>query len=125
MGGKPGTCVLVTRPEPGATRTVSALLERGIHAMAVCLTQILPLPTEVPGIGFDALIVTSQNGVRHGAALLKKYQSLPVFVVGKRTSDILKENGHHEVHWAENAQSLLALIFGAAPEHLLYICGQT
>jgi uroporphyrinogen-III synthase len=123
--GRPGTRILITRPEPGAARTLEALLTRGLDARTICLTEIAPLPYFVPSLEFDALIISSQNAVIHGAALLKQHRLKPVFVVGRRTADILRINGHRHVVWAENAAALLGLLIGAAPRNSLYLCGQT
>jgi uroporphyrinogen-III synthase len=124
-GLKAMTRVLVTRPEPGATRTLNALIARGIDAIAIPLTEISPLAFEAPPGGFDALIITSQNAIIHGASLLSGYISKPVFAVGNRTAEILRGRGHLQVFWAETAQQMLPLIITCAPKSLLYICGQT
>ena len=115
--------VLVTRPEPGASRTVKALNSKGIHARAICLTEILPLQFKLPAGNFDALIITSQNAIIHGAALLEDHKSAPVFAVGKRTAESLPDN--RIIDWAETAEGLLPKIINRAPKRLLYICGQT
>ena len=115
--------VLITRPEPGATRTLKALDVRGINATCLPLTEILPLEFETPTGNFDAIIITSQNAISHGAALLRQFMALPVFVVGRRTADSLE--GHTIAAWAETADALLPQINTTAPKRLLYICGQT
>lgn len=125
VGLKAMTRVLVTRPEPGATRTLNALTARGIDAAAIPLTEISPLAFEAPSTGFDALIITSQNAIIHGASQLSPYISKPVFAVGQRTAAILRGQGHENVYWAETAQELLPHIIAFRPKSALYICGQT
>jgi uroporphyrinogen-III synthase len=116
------TRVLVTRPEPGATRTLNALIARGINANSIPLTEIMPLAFKPPHGDFDALIITSQNAITYGAQLLAQHSSKPVFVVGKRSVETLI--GRDITAWAETAADLLPLIIGQAPKNLLYICGQ-
>jgi uroporphyrinogen-III synthase len=117
------TRVLITRPEPGATRTLNALLAKGIKANAVPLTEIRALSFDIPTGEFDALIVTSQNAVVFGNSILTYYDDKPVFTVGKRTAESLQN--HPVSSWAETAEALLPKILTQAPKRLLYICGQT
>lgn len=117
------TRVLVTRPEPGATRTLNALQAVGIDAAAIALTEISRVHFELPTGDFDMLMITSQNAVSHGTALLKQFFTTPVFVVGKRTSEALA--GHTIAAWAENAEELLPKIIIRAPKRVLFLCGQT
>ena len=119
------TRVLVTRPEPGASRTMNALIARGIDAVSIPLTEIKALAFETPNREFDALIITSQNAIVHGASLLDRFKHLPVFAVGNRTAETLRHQGHCIQAWAETAQDLLPMIVALRPKHALYICGQT
>jgi uroporphyrinogen-III synthase len=117
--------VLVTRPEPGATRTLNALQAHGIDAVSIPLTEIQRLNFETPNAEFDVLIITSQNAVVHGAVLLAQHKAKPVFAVGKRTAEVLQSLGHAKVEWATTAQELLQMIIRCSPKTALYICGQT
>ena len=115
--------VLITRPEPGAARTLKLLVKQGIEATSIPLTEIHPMPFECPVGDFDALIITSQNAIRHGASLLEKFMAKPVFAVGKRTTEYLQR--HTISAWAETADELLPKITAQPPRHILYVCGQT
>ena len=117
--------VLVTRPEPGASRTLNALIARGVDAVSIPLTEIRPLAFEAPSFEFDALIITSQNAIIHGAPVLNAFKHLPIFAVGSRTAETLRHQGHHIFAWAETAQDLLPMIVAQRPKHALYICVQT
>ena len=119
------TRVLVTRPEPGASRTLNALIARGIDAVSIPLTEIKPLAFEIPNRDFDALIITSQNAIVHGTSALNMLKHIPVFVVGNRTAETLLHQGHPIEAWAETAQDLLPMIVAQRPKHALYVCGQT
>ena len=117
--------VLVMRPEPGASRTLNALIARGIEAVSIPLTEIEPLAFDTPHIEFDALIITSQNAILYGASVLNTLKHVPVFAVGNRTADMLRNQGHHIHARAETAQDLLPMIVAQRPKHVVYICGQT
>jgi uroporphyrinogen-III synthase len=116
--------VLVTRPEPGATRTVEALTARGIAAEAIALTEIQPVEFTMPGFDSDALIITSQNAILHGAALLESAAAKPVFAVGHRTAEMLAGQGFAGIKWAKTAGELLPVLTDSPHKRLLYICGQ-
>ena len=61
--------VLVLRPEPGAAATVKRARARGLDAVAIPLFEIEPLAWEAPPAGgFDGLLLTSANAVRHAAS---------------------------------------------------------
>ena len=119
------TRVLITRPEPGASRTLSALHTRGIKADVISLTEIIPLAFQPPHTDFDALVITSQNAILHGRSLLLQHIAKPVFAVGQRTAKTLGDLGHHINHWAPTALGLLPLIIEHKPKAVIYICGQT
>jgi uroporphyrinogen-III synthase len=80
--------------------------------------------------GFEYLIFSSKNGVRafmeqtakNGLAFQE--QNLACYCVGKKTRDLLEENGFKVLHSAENAKELAQYI---AREHrkspILFICG--
>ena len=123
-GPKAMTRVLVTRPEPGATRTLEILKSRGHAAEIISLTEISPIGYDLPTHTFDAIIITSQNAIMHGAALLAAFKTKPVFTVGKRTADMLVTEGHIVLAWAETADDLLPLIKNHSHKNLLYISGQ-
>ena len=76
--------VPVLRPEPGASATVKRAKERGLDALAIPLFEVRPVDWDVPDAGgFDGLLLTSANAVRHsGEQLLKELRGLPVRTVG-------------------------------------------
>lgn len=119
------TRILVTRPEPGAKRTLDALAKLGLKADLISFSEIRPLIPKIPVDDFDALIVTSQNAIVHGDHFRRLFLNKPVFVVGERTAEQLQILGHQNVTWAENAQLLLEQLIKFAPKHSLYLCGKT
>lgn len=79
--------LVVLRPEPGATATCAAAIERGLRPLAIPLFAIEPLEWLAPDpAGFDGLLLTSANALRHGGPGLDRVRGLPVFAVGKATA---------------------------------------
>ncbi len=100
--------ILVTRPEPGASRTVATLTAMGKTALAAPLFEIVLTAQPRPSGRFAALLVTSQNG----AAGLSPASSglaadLPVFAVGDRTAQALRDAGFTDVTSASGDQKAL------------------
>ena len=86
--------VLVLRPEPGATATVRQARERGLDAVAVPLFEVDPMAWEAPDpFGFDGLLLTSANALRHGGDRLQSLRGLPVYAVGDATAEAAREAG--------------------------------
>lgn len=88
--------VLVTRPEPAASRTAGLLSRMGFEPVLLPLTDIVPL--EVAGNAWpakpDAVAISSANAVRHAPkALLAAIAGVPVFAVGERTGEVAREAG--------------------------------
>jgi uroporphyrinogen-III synthase len=81
------TRVLVLRPEPGASATVQRARLLGLDAVAVPLFEIAPVDWQAPDPGgFDGLLLTSANAVRHGGMQLHALLGLKVYAVGGATA---------------------------------------
>ena len=86
--------LVVLRPEPGASATVRRARERGLDAFAIPLFEIEPVAWRAPeASGFDGLLLTSANAVRHGGDDLLELRGLPVYAVGSATADAAREAG--------------------------------
>ncbi len=86
--------ILVLRPEPGAGETVQRLRDRGLDAIAAPLFTIAPVEWEAPNpAGFDALLLTSANAIRHGGDQLGEFRGLPVHAVGEATARMARDAG--------------------------------
>src|SRR5690242_5318981 len=88
--------VLVTRPEPGASRTARTLEAQGLHPVLLSLTETVGLPVEtgVAAKNVAASAVTSANAVRHAPkALIAALARLPCYAVGKRTAEACRAAG--------------------------------
>ena len=121
--------VLVTRPEPGASRTAKRLSALGHEPVLLPLTGIAPLPTPaIAAADFDAVTVTSANALRNTAEeVLAQAARLPCFAVGDETARLAGEAGFAAVASADgDAGDLAALMKQRLPDgsRILYLCGR-
>jgi uroporphyrinogen-III synthase len=118
--------VAVLRPEPGAHRTADHLRDMGLDPVVAPLFTIEPvISTPSSNTPPDALMITSANAVRHGAANIRQYPNLPIYAVGPATARALREVTDQPIHLAPegNGQSLIALAQTHHIHHLLHLCG--
>ncbi|WP_349036699.1 uroporphyrinogen-III synthase [Pseudotabrizicola sp. 4114] len=112
--------VLVTRPEPQASRFARALLDRYGKRVAPILSPLLApvfLRPDLPGGAFGSVVLTSETGARAAAALADR---LPhrAFCVGDRTAEVATALGFQSQSAAGDAESLFNLLLAqrdAAP----------
>lgn len=122
--------VLVTRPEPGASKTAARLRELGHAPVLLPLSIISPVElAEIPdAAAFDAVVVTSGNALLHApGGARNRYGDLPCFAVGVRTAEAAKEAGFADIQSADgDAHDLIVLIGRKLPagSRVLYLCGQ-
>lgn len=94
--GDPGVRrrLVIVRPEPGNTRTATAARRAGWRVDQMPLFAVRPLAWVPPDpAGFDALILTSANAVRHGGTGLAALRALPVLAVGEATASAAHRAG--------------------------------
>ncbi len=121
--------VLVTRPEPGASRTARRLAEAGFEPIVLPLTEIRQLPTrEVPApSAVDAVAVTSANAIRNAPPqMIDSLAGKPVFAVGNRSASIAREAGFPLVFEGDGDAADLARRMAATLRpnaRVLYLCG--
>src|SRR5262245_45808721 len=98
--------LIVTRPEPDATRTAEALIRLGHVAI---LSPMLDVANEsrvaVPQERFQAVLVTSINAVRTLAGISDRapITGIPIFAVGDRTALEAKRAGFATARSADGA----------------------
>jgi uroporphyrinogen-III synthase len=86
--------VLVLRPEPGASTTARRARERGLDPIALPLFEVEPVDWQAAeASGFDGLLITSANAVRHAGEGLHALRGLPVYAVGSATAEIARDAG--------------------------------
>ncbi len=120
--------ILVTRPEPGASRTLAVLAQHGLIGIPAPLFDIAMTDAPRPTGKFAALIVTSANGAAGLApAFADLAADIPVFAVGDRTADAMVEAGFTQVSSASGDSKALAKLVSAsvAPRYrLLLVTGE-
>jgi uroporphyrinogen-III synthase len=113
--------LVVLRPEPGASATAGQARGMGLEVRKIPLFEIRPLAWVAPDpTGFDGLIVTSANAVRHGGPELAKLRGLPVHAVGAATAAAARDAGFTVATVGEGGASALDLPAG---ERLLHLAG--
>lgn len=117
------TRLLVLRPEPGASATVERARKHGFEAIAVPLFDVEPVGWSAPHAdGFDGLLLTSANAVRHGGDQLRALRTLKVYSVGKQTASEAREAGFSIA--AAGEAGVDALLASVGPDlKLLHLCG--
>ena len=114
--------LIVLRPEPAASATAARASAMGIKARAIPLFEILPLEWTAPDPGgFDAILLTSANAIRHGGDQLARLKGLPVHAVGAASAAAAREAGFTVASVGEGGAGDMALPPGA---RLLHVAGR-
>lgn len=123
--------LIVTRPEPEATRTAQALIRLGHEAiLSPMLNIVIDTQVPIPDRAFQAIAVTSSNAVRALAARTDEAMpsTTPIYAVGDHTALEAKRLGFGAVRSAGGALgdllSLLADELAADAGPLLYATGR-
>lgn len=121
--------VLVTRPEPGGSRTARRLQEMGFQPLLLPLTETVTLPVETGLVPRDAVAVaiTSANAVRHAPKeVIAALAALPCHAVGTRTAEAARKMGFSSViEGSGDAEALADSIASAFPGKIIvYFCGR-
>ncbi|MGA1798403.1 uroporphyrinogen-III synthase [Sphingomonas sp. 4RDLI-65] len=118
--------VVVLRPEPGNTRTADALRALGLEVRQVPLFAVAPVVWTAPDpAGFDGLLLTSANAVRHGGGGLDLFKRLPVVAVGAATAAAASEAGFAvAVTGSEDARAVVAEARDRGFARLLHLAGR-
>lgn len=121
--------VLVTRPEPGASRTARRLQDMGFQPILLPLTDTMALPVEAGAVARDAtaVAITSANAVRHAPKeIIAALAALPCHAVGKRTAEAARAAGFLAVsEGAGDAEALADAIAGDfSGRTIVYLSGR-
>ncbi len=122
--------VLVTRPQPGASRTAARLAALGHQPILLPLTEIfgLPVPDDWRERAFAAVAVTSANAIRRAPRpVLDALASLPCFAIGEETASAAVEAGFTMVSRGYADGAALAVSLAAAVRRasaVAYLCGR-
>src|SRR5437868_10526363 len=121
--------LLITRPEPDATRTARTLRERGHQTLVAPLLSAQTLDADFAG-PYGAVLMTSANAARAIATHRRsaELRELPVYTVGSRTADAAREVGFTNVESADGALAdlvrLVTARLGGSHGPLLYFAGE-
>jgi uroporphyrinogen-III synthase len=86
--------LLVLRPEPGASATAERARARGLDPVVVPLFEVEPVTWESPEAdGFDGVLLTSANAIRHAGEGLETLRGLKAYAVGEATGEAAREAG--------------------------------
>ena len=113
----------VLRPEPGNAATAARIEAQGLRAIRLPLFVVVPVAWQAPDpAGYDALLVTSANAIRHGGRELDRLRSLPVVAVGNATAATARDAGFavRDV----GANGVEAIIERARDIRLLHLAGR-
>jgi uroporphyrinogen-III synthase len=120
--------VLVTRPEPGASRTAARLVSTGFDPVVVPLTEIVPLAPAFPDGDVAAVVVSSASAVRSApAGFISLLSDKPVFAVGDETATAAGAAGFVNVRSSAGSAADLSRDVAAgvpAKARLAYLCGR-
>lgn len=118
--------IAVLRPEPGNRLTAAAVEARGRDVIRMPLFEVRPIAWEIPDPDkFDALILTSANGLHHGGTALEALRRLPVHAVGKATAAAARRHGFDVAFVGDgDAASLLIEAEAAGVRHALHLAGR-
>lgn len=118
--------LLVLRPEPGAAATTARAIAAGWHVIAAPLFTIVAEAWEAPDpAGFDALMLTSAQAVRHAGDGLALYRHLPVYAVGEATGVQALEAGFADVRMGSaDAALLVTMMVRDGINHALHLAGR-
>lgn len=114
----------ILRPEPGGAATAARVRAAGLDPVLLPLFAVVPLDWAPPDpAGFDALLLTSANAVRHAGAGLARLARLPVLAVGPETADAAAAAGLNVV--ACGSAGVAALLAGQpSSRRLLWLAGR-
>jgi uroporphyrinogen-III synthase len=119
--------ILVTRPERASLSTKARLEALGHEVLVDPLLTLEFFPPErLIETAPDALVITSSNGARAiaGHAELARLLSVPVFTVGGRTSDAVRELGFQVAGEAPDVAHLVELLRKEPVQNILYLAAQ-
>jgi len=124
--------LIVTRPEPAASRTANKLTALGHEVIVSSLLEIVDTGNKLPAGSFGAMMITSTNALRILAArgIEENMLQMPLYTVGDATAADAAAMGFSDIHSASGtAENLAGLVIEETqtnpdrPQAILYACG--
>lgn len=122
--------LVVTRPEPEASRTAELLRARGHVVVVAPLLRVELIADADLGAGpWGGVVITSATALQAIAAHPRKagLVALPLFAVGRRSAEAARAAGFTTVHSADGDAADLARLVAARADRghpLLYLAGE-
>jgi len=115
--------VLILRPAPGGEETAARARAMGLEPVAAALFTVRPVAWHMPNRPFDALLLTSANGARHG--LRPELSHLPCYAVGEATARAARAAGSSDVRTgSSDGAAAMEMMGRAGVKHALHLCGR-
>jgi len=110
--------LLVTRPQPDATRQAEILQERGHKAVVAPLLKLELIDEAIPLDDAQALVASSRNAIRALAAHPQREEALklPLFAVGEATAGAARELGFADLIIGPGTAAELAALIASENE---------
>lgn len=119
--------LLVTRPEPDASRTAAKLVALGHEVFLAPMLRIEALPAALGAGPWAAVLITSASAARAAAAHpdLNRIIGLPLLAVGGRSAEAARAAGFGDVSSADGDVGDLVQLARRLPAgRLLYLAGR-
>lgn len=117
--------LVVIRPEPGCTATVSAARDAGLDPQGFPLFAVTPRSWQAPPPeACDALILGSANAVRHAGPGLAAVRHLPAYAVGDATADAARAAGITVIGQGQGGLQAVLGQLDTAHKRLLRLAGE-
>ncbi len=115
--------LLILRPQPGNEATAARAAALGLEPIRCPLFEVVPLAWTAPDpAGFDHLLLTSANAIRHGGDALDRLMALAVLAVGPATAAAARDAGFRVA--ATGMQGVVDLLDGLpGTKQLLHLAG--
>jgi len=118
--------LLIIRPQPGNDASAKRAREAGFEAVQFPFFEVQPRLWSAPDpSGYDALLITSANAIRHAGAQLDVLRHLPVHAVGVRSGEKARQAGLGvQSEGTGDAAQALQVAADAGHHRLLWLAGE-
>lgn len=118
--------LLVLRPQPGADETAGRAVAQGLAPLVIPMFEVRAVPWSIdPTTPYDAVFITSSNGLKFIYNNLNLLEGLPILCVGEATAEAARRAGLSDVTaGTDGAAALADLAAALGYQHLLWLAGE-
>ncbi len=118
--------LLVLRPQPGADETAERSVAQGLAPLVIPMFEVRAVPWSMdPTTSYDAVFITSSNGLKFIDKNLNFLRDLPILCVGEATAETARRAGLSAVTTGiDGAAALADLAAALGYKHLLWLAGE-